>query len=90
MSVRKLTFRVTFIIEKDEGEYHAFCPGLKGLHTSGRTRIEALENAKCAVEAYIESLMNHNEPIPLICYHAEAASPASRVRASMSNVEVTV
>jgi predicted RNase H-like HicB family nuclease len=90
MPVRKMTFRVTFVIEKDEGEYHAFCPGLKGLHTSGRTRVEALENAKCAVEAYIESLLNHNEPIPLFCVHERATEAGSGIRSSISNVEVTV
>jgi len=90
MSVRKMTFRVTFVIEKDEGEFHAFCPHLKGLHTCGRTRREALENAKCAVEAYIESLLNHNEPIPLYCVHESDRATASHARSSTSNVEVTL
>lgn len=90
MPVKKLTFEVSFFIEKDDGEYHAFCPSLKGLHTSGRTRREALENAVCAAEAYIESLMTHREPIPLYCHHEEIPDPATRPRSSMSLIEVTV
>lgn len=90
MPVKKLIFEVSFVIEKDEGEYHAFCPSLKGLHTSGRTRKEALENAVSAAEAYIASLMTHNEPIPLYCHHEEIPEPASRPRPSMSLIEVTV
>jgi predicted RNase H-like HicB family nuclease len=65
MSVRKMTFEVLFCIEKDGEEFHAFCPNLKGLHTSGRTEKEALENVKSAFEAYIESLLANHEPIPL-------------------------
>lgn len=90
MPVRKMTFRVTFVIEKDGGEFHAFCPHLKGLHTCGRTRREALENAKCAVEAYLESLLSHNEPIPLFCVHESNRTAASPVRSSVSNVEITL
>jgi predicted RNase H-like HicB family nuclease len=90
MPVKKLTFEVSIIVEKDEEEYHAFCPSLKGLHTCGRTKKEALENANCAVEAYLESLLSHHEPIPLHCVHEETTEPASAARPSMSLVEVTV
>jgi predicted RNase H-like HicB family nuclease len=90
MPIKKLVFEVSFVIEKDDEEYHAFCPSLKGLHTSGRTKKEALENAVCAAEAYIASLMSHREPIPLVCHHEEIPGPASRLRPSISLVEVTV
>lgn len=61
----KLEFQLLFVVEPDEGGYHAFCPALKGLHTSGSTEQEALENAKNAAVAYILSLIKHGDPIPL-------------------------
>ena len=61
----KLEFRLVFVVEPDEGEFHAFCPALKGLHTPGVTEQEALENAKDAAAAYILSLIKHGDPIPV-------------------------
>jgi|GEM_PF-160510 len=64
-STTKLEFQLLFVVEPDEGDYHAFCPALKGLHTSGSTEQEALENAKSAAVAYILSLIKHGDAIPL-------------------------
>ena len=61
----KLEFQLLFVVEPDEVGYHAFCPALKGLHTSGSTEQEALENAKNAAVVYILSLIRHGDPIPL-------------------------
>jgi predicted RNase H-like HicB family nuclease len=61
----RLEFQLVFVVEPDEGEFHAFCPGLKGLHTPGATEQEALENAKDAAAAYILSLIKHGDPIPV-------------------------
>ena len=58
-------FRVQVIVEHDRPGFHAYCPALKGLHTSGDTEKEALENAKDAVIAYLKSLIKHNDPIPI-------------------------
>lgn len=65
--MKKITvkFDVDILVKEDGIGYHAFCPALKGLHTSGVTKQEALENAKNAVVAYIRSLLKHNDPIPL-------------------------
>lgn len=53
------------IIEQDEdGVYSASVPSLPGCLSQGNTRNEALVNIKEAMEAYIESLSKHNEPIP--------------------------
>ena len=60
-----LEFRVQVIIELDGTEFHAYCPALKGLHTSGNTEKEALDNAKDAAIAYIKSLIKHGDPIPI-------------------------
>jgi predicted RNase H-like HicB family nuclease len=40
---------------EDEGGYHVFCPALKGCHSYGATREEALEKIKEAIELWLES-----------------------------------
>lgn len=53
------------LIEQDEdGVYVATVPVLPGCITQGATRKEALANAREAIQAYIESLEKHGEPIP--------------------------
>jgi antitoxin HicB len=52
-------------IEQDEDKmYVAEVPSLPGCISQGKTRNEAIENAKDAIKGYIESLKKHNEPIP--------------------------
>ena len=58
-------FRVEVIVETDEIGFHAYCPGLKGLHTHGDTEQEALQNAKDAAIAYLHSSIKHHDPIPV-------------------------
>lgn len=58
-----MKFRV--LIEQDEdGVFVAEVPSLPGCVSQGATRNEALGNAREAIEAYLESLRAHNEPIP--------------------------
>lgn len=64
-----LEFRVQVFVEPDDKGFHAYCPALKGLHTYGDTRIEAVQNAKDAVEAYLKSSIKHGDPIPLGILH---------------------
>jgi len=60
------THRFTVIVEReDKGGYHAFCPTLRGCHTQGESLEEALANVKEAIEAYLESLKAHGEPLPI-------------------------
>ncbi len=54
----------------EEGNWLASVPAFPGCHTWGRTRDEALANAKEAVEGCIESLRASGDPIP-----KEAAPP---------------
>jgi predicted RNase H-like HicB family nuclease len=58
-------FTVDIIVEPDDGEFHAYCPALKGLHVGGRTEEEALQNATDAVDLYLKSLIKHGDPIPV-------------------------
>ena len=48
---------ITFEIEKDGAEWHAWSPELPGCHTHGKTVKQALENLKDAVQLYLETLM---------------------------------
>lgn len=53
------------LIEQDEDEvYVAEVPALPGCVSQGETREEALNNIKEAIAAYLESLTDHDEPIP--------------------------
>ncbi len=53
------------LIEQDEdGIFVAEVPSLPGCISQGRTRQEAIENAKEAIAAYLTSLAAHDEPIP--------------------------
>jgi predicted RNase H-like HicB family nuclease len=53
------------ILEQDEdGVFVAEVPALPGCISQGATRAEALTNIQEAVEAYLESLRAHGEPIP--------------------------
>jgi len=53
------------IIERDEdGVFVAEVPALPGCVAQGNTRTEVLKNIREAIEAYIESLTAHHEPVP--------------------------
>ena len=58
-------FRIEVIVEPDDIGFHAYCPALKGLHTYGDTEEEALQNARDAAIAYLESSIKHGDPIPV-------------------------
>lgn len=72
------------VIEEDKFEdggpaYHAYCPVLKGCHTWGHTREEALTNVREAVELYIEDLVQAGEPIPVDPEHGAVELPCPSV-----------
>lgn len=48
---------LTFKIEKDGVEFHAWVPELPGCHTHGETVAEAMHNLKDAVQLYLEVKM---------------------------------
>jgi predicted RNase H-like HicB family nuclease len=53
------------LIEQDEdGVFVADVPALPGCISQGKTRAEALNNIQEAIEAYLESLRAHDEPVP--------------------------
>ena len=57
-------YTYTVFYQKDsEGGYVVFVPALPGCHTQGETLKEAEENAKEAIELYLETLVEFREPI---------------------------
>ncbi|MFC1894193.1 type II toxin-antitoxin system HicB family antitoxin [Chloroflexota bacterium] len=67
-----IEFKIEVVIDPDDGGFHAYCPALKGLHTCGDTKEEALQNARDAAIAYLQSLVKHGDPIPVgIIMHRE-------------------
>lgn len=62
----RLRLSFTVLIEPDDnGTFHAYCPGLKGLHVDGKSESEALENAAHAADCYVASLVKHDDPLPI-------------------------
>ncbi len=53
------------LVEQDEdGFFAAEVPALPGCVSQGATRQEALENIREAIAGYLESLDDHQEPVP--------------------------
>ena len=57
--------RYRILIEQDEdGMFVVECPALPGCISQGKTRPEAIKNIRDAMNAYLQSLKKHKEPIP--------------------------
>ncbi len=61
--MKRLTYRI-LLNREPEGGYTVTVPALPGCVTYGENVDEAIVMAKEAIELYIESLVEHNEPIP--------------------------
>ena len=51
---------ITFQLEVDGNEFHAWCPELPGCHTHGRTMKESMDNLKDAANLYFEAVMEES------------------------------
>lgn len=58
------TLELEVIVEPDDDVYHAYCPVLKGCHSSGDTIEEAFENMQEAVRIHLEVMIEDGEYIP--------------------------
>ncbi len=58
-----MKYRVT-VHQDEDGIFVAEVPSLPGCISQGATREDALKNVQEAVQAYLESLKKHNEPVP--------------------------
>jgi predicted RNase H-like HicB family nuclease len=55
---------IEFVFEpEEEGGYHVYAPELPGLHTQGNTLEEATENAREALELYVEGLRDEGRSL---------------------------
>ena len=57
--------KYVYIIEKaDDGSYSAYVPDLPGCTTCGDSEQEVRQLIREAVSLHIQSLRDHNEPVP--------------------------
>jgi len=57
--------RYTVILERDEsGMIIAHVPALRGCVSQGRNKREAMRNIKEAIALYVETLIEHQQPVP--------------------------
>jgi len=60
-----LVMKYRVYLEQDEdGVFVASCPALPGCISQGRTRAEATDNIREAIEGYLKSLKKHGDPVP--------------------------
>ncbi|WP_157654007.1 type II toxin-antitoxin system HicB family antitoxin [Burkholderia ubonensis] len=84
----KFKVKVRIEVERDGDAYYAYCPDLKGVHVDGNTADEARNNAMLAVSAYVQSLVRHDEPIPLGIMKASGAGAGGAVAETVEEVLV--
>lgn len=58
-----MLYRVV-IEQAEDAVFMAECPTLLGCSSPGATRAEAVSNDRDPIKGYLESLAQHNEPIP--------------------------
>lgn len=75
--MKQISIKFRVCVERDGDEFHAYCPALKGLHVFGATVDEAVENARNAAIVYVNSLLRHNDPLPVGC-DVEIKQPKGR------------
>ena len=60
-----MKFRISVVVEPDDGGFHAYCPAFQGLHIDGETVEQAIERTVDALEWYLRSLERHGDPLPV-------------------------
>jgi predicted RNase H-like HicB family nuclease len=86
-STKSLALKIAYVVEEDNGRFHAFAPALKGLHVDGDTKQEAIDNLVEAIPVYISSLAEHDEPLPVGPYlrvHEEPEIPQGAFLGSLT------
>jgi predicted RNase H-like HicB family nuclease len=62
--------RQVFVYPGEDGYWVSECPSLPGCISQGKTRQEAIENIKEAIDAYISVLEEDGLPVPEERYEA--------------------
>jgi predicted RNase H-like HicB family nuclease len=82
--IKLIKIKLQLEIERDDDGFHVYCIALKGLHVDGATEMEAIESATMAANAYIASLIKHDEPLPVGCNVSEFRMPfLARIKSLM-------
>jgi predicted RNase H-like HicB family nuclease len=72
-------YLVEVIVEPDDDQFYAYCPGLAGVHEAGQTAEEALANAYDAILSIVEARHARGETLPegphLAALHRPPALP---------------
>ncbi|GEM_PF-5580483 len=63
--MKEIVLAVDVVVEPDDPGHHAYAPAFKGLHVDGDTVEEALENARGAIDLYVQDMIECGEPIPV-------------------------
>ena len=63
--ISMLKVRIRICVEPDGDGFYAYCPELGGVHEDGSTVEEAVSNAKESALVIIDSILRHNDPLPL-------------------------
>jgi predicted RNase H-like HicB family nuclease len=55
MNIQREIMKLEIVLEEEEdGTFSVHCPALKGCHSQGKTKEEALTNIKEAIQLYLE------------------------------------
>ena len=65
MSERPIRLKIRIVVEEDDGALVASCPELPGLMVEAADFDSLKPHVIDAITGYLESLIKHNEPIPL-------------------------
>ena len=65
MQIREIKLKVRVVIEQDDEGFMAYCPDLEGVAVEGSTRSDIDVHINDAIAGYVESLLKHNDPIPV-------------------------
>lgn len=65
VQIREIKIQVRVVVERDGDGFHAYVPDLKGVHAAGDTESEAITAVREGVTLYMQSLMKHNQSIPV-------------------------
>ncbi len=82
-------YLVEVIVERDNDQFYAHCPGLRGVHESGKTVEEALVNAYDAFLSILEVRLERGDRLPesphLIALHTPPELPLEGIKRKLKS-----
>ena len=66
------------VVEETSRNFAAYAPGIPGCVATGSTRDDVVREMQSAIAFHIESLREHNEPVPTPSGTAAAPRPTRR------------